>query len=97
MASRVALDLPYWAMRSASYRLIQMAIKMASKVGPSSEALLEECGMHTIGHYIGVRRETIVKYVVGCSILAECQGADQRRGLVPRRWWWEQRMCLDDV
>jgi hypothetical protein len=31
VASRVALDLPYWAMRSALYRLIGMAIKMASK------------------------------------------------------------------
>ncbi len=31
MASRVALDLPYWAMRSAPYRLIRMAIEMASK------------------------------------------------------------------
>ena len=33
VASRVALDLPYWAMHSASYRLIRMAIEMASKVG----------------------------------------------------------------
>ena len=66
-------------------------------VYPSSEAVLEECGMHTIQHYIDVQRETIAKYVVGRSILAECQGADQRHGSVPRRWWWEQRMCLDDV
>jgi hypothetical protein len=66
-------------------------------VYPSSDAVLEECGMHTIGHYINVQRETIAKYVVGRSIFAECQGADQRRGSVPRRWWWEQRMCLDDV
>ena len=29
--ARVALDLPHWAMRSASYRLIRMAIKMASE------------------------------------------------------------------
>ena len=34
MASRVALDLPYWAMCSASYRLIRMAIKLAHKAGP---------------------------------------------------------------
>ena len=34
-ASRVALILPYWAMHSASYRLIHMAIKMACKAGPS--------------------------------------------------------------
>ena len=33
VAYRVALDLPYWAMRSASYHLIRMAIEMASKVG----------------------------------------------------------------
>ncbi len=26
-------DLPYWVMHSASYRLIRMAIEMASKVG----------------------------------------------------------------
>ena len=31
MASRVALDLPYWEMHSAPYRLIRMAIEMASK------------------------------------------------------------------
>ena len=33
MASRVALDLLLWAMRLALYRLIRMAIEMASKVG----------------------------------------------------------------
>jgi hypothetical protein len=31
IASRVALDLPQWAMRSAPYRLICMAIEMASE------------------------------------------------------------------
>jgi hypothetical protein len=31
VASRVALDLPYWAMRSAPYRLIRMVIEMASE------------------------------------------------------------------
>ncbi len=33
VASRVALDLPYWTMRSALYRLIRMAIEMTSKGG----------------------------------------------------------------
>jgi len=32
-ASRVALDLPHWAMRSAAYRLIRMAIEMACEAG----------------------------------------------------------------
>jgi hypothetical protein len=31
VASRVALDLPYWAMRLAPYHLIRMAIEMASE------------------------------------------------------------------
>jgi hypothetical protein len=31
VAFRVALDLPYWVMRLALYRLIRMAIEMASK------------------------------------------------------------------
>ena len=33
VASRLALDLPYWAMPSASYRLIRMAIEMTSEGG----------------------------------------------------------------
>ena len=33
VASRAALDLLYWAMRSAPYRLIRMAIEMAREAG----------------------------------------------------------------
>ena len=33
VASKVALDLPHWAMCSAQYRLIRMAIKMACESG----------------------------------------------------------------
>jgi hypothetical protein len=66
-------------------------------VNPSSDKVLEECGMHTIQHYSNVRRQTIARYVVDHSIFAKCREADQRRGLVPRQWRWEQRMCLDDV
>ena len=32
-----------------------------------------------------------------CSIFVECQGADQTCCLVPRCWWWEQKMWLNDV
>jgi hypothetical protein len=32
-SSKVALDLAYWAMRLAPYRLIRMAIEMASEGG----------------------------------------------------------------
>jgi hypothetical protein len=85
----------------AAYRMAKVHVPRRGPnqqwVYPPSDKVLEECGMHTIQHYIDVRRETIAKYVVGRSIHAECQGADRRRGSVPRRWWWEQRMCLDDV
>ncbi len=33
VASRVALDLPYWVMRLTLYRLIRMAIEITSKGG----------------------------------------------------------------
>ncbi len=39
VASRVALDLPYWAIHSAPYHLIRMAIEMASKVGAFLSAI----------------------------------------------------------
>ena len=32
-SSRIALDLPYWSMRSAWYHLIRMAIKLAREAG----------------------------------------------------------------
>ena len=34
VASSVDLDMPYWVMRSAPYRLIRMVIEMAHKAGP---------------------------------------------------------------
>jgi hypothetical protein len=64
---------------------------------PPSNKVLEECGMLTIQHYIDVQRQTIARYIVDCSIFAECKGTDQRHGLVPRWWWWEQQMCLEYV
>jgi hypothetical protein len=39
VASRVALDLPHWAMRSALCKLIRMAIEMASEVGAFFSAI----------------------------------------------------------
>jgi hypothetical protein len=39
VASRVALDLPYWAMCLALYHLIRMAIEMASEVGALFSAI----------------------------------------------------------
>jgi hypothetical protein len=57
---------------------------------PPSDKVLEECGMHTIQHYIDVRRQMILRYTVDRSIFAECKEVDRRHGLVPRRWWWSR-------
>ncbi len=60
-----------------------------------SEDVLKECGLHTISEYIKVRREMIPVYVVECSIFLDCMDSEQKRGLVPRQWWWEQEMVID--
>ena len=65
-------------------------------VYPATSDVLKECGMHTITHYISVRRETILQYVVDRPIHVACKVGERRRGSAPRQWWWEQKMCLDD-
>ena len=65
-------------------------------VYPATSDVLKECGMHSISHYIGVRRETISKYVIDRPILTTCMEGERRRGSAPQQWWWEQKMCLDD-
>jgi len=56
----VALDLLYWAMRSAPYRLIRMAIEMASKVAAFFLLLI----IHNFSHYKLTASYTIVHYYV---------------------------------
>jgi hypothetical protein len=41
--------------------------------------VLKECGMHSIAHYIGVRREMIFQYVVDRPIHASCMEGERRR------------------
>ncbi len=65
-------------------------------VYPATSNVLKECGMHDIAHYTGVRRETIVGYVVNRPIHESCTAGERRRGSAPRQWWWEQKMCLGD-
>jgi hypothetical protein len=45
--------------------------------------------------YIGIRQKTIAVYVATCWILTKCRQSEQKRGVVPRLWWWEQPMDLD--
>ena len=62
---------------------------------PASSDVLEEVGLHSIRHYIDVRRATIAKWVAGRPILKKCKEGARRRGSTPHLYWWEQSMSLD--
>jgi hypothetical protein len=62
---------------------------------PKSEDVLEECGLRTIGEYIDICRQTIAVYVATRPILGKCEQGVRKRGAIPHRWWWEQKMSLD--
>jgi hypothetical protein len=58
-------------------------------------AILLECSMGTILHYIDIRRALIFRHVVNRPIYAVCKEGEWRRGFPPRQWWWEQKMSQD--
>ena len=66
-------------------------------VYPRSKDVLNECGMQTISHFIGVRRDTILAYVVNRPIYQKCREGVRKRGSAPRQWWWEQPMDFDQI
>ena len=71
MASRVALDLPYWywVMRLAPYRLIRMAIKMACEAAARFSVVDFLCCI-TVDKYQNLTaRYTIVRYYVFSNIV----------------------------
>jgi hypothetical protein len=83
----------------AAYRMAQVhqSRRVAGNrwVYPKTSDILEECGMAMMQHYIQKRRATIAIYIADHLILKACQQGERKRGLHPRKWWWEQAMCLD--
>ncbi len=53
--------------------------------------------MQTIAEYICKRRNTIAVHVGARPILEAFREGKQKRGLMPRQWWWEQPMSFDVV
>jgi len=64
---------------------------------PSSKAVLKAVGLKPIDHYIGVRRETIARFIVDRPLFALCRDGERRRGSTRRTFWWEQPLSLDDA
>jgi hypothetical protein len=62
---------------------------------PASEEVLETAGLYTIAHYMEVRRNTILNFIVNRPIHTLCQDAVRKRGTGNRQYWWEQPMDLE--
>jgi exonuclease III len=62
---------------------------------PASEEVLEKAGLYTIAHYMEVRRNTILNFIVNRPIHTLCQDAVRKRGTGNRQYWWEQPMDLE--
>ncbi len=48
---------------------------------PRSKDVLDAAGLHTIAHYMDVRRQTVANFIVNRPIWELCAGAVRRRGL----------------
>ena len=80
----------------------QMTGLLPKKVGgswkfPKTKTVLTAAGLHTIKHYVQVRRARILRWVEDRPILKLCREAERRRGITPRLYWWEQPMDLDEA
>jgi hypothetical protein len=62
---------------------------------PNSAAVLDEVGLKTIAHYIGVRRQHIASYIVDKPIFQTCMDGVRRRGSGVCQFWWAQSMDLE--
>ena len=64
---------------------------------PKKKTVLAAAGLHTIEHYVQVRRACILRWVEDRPILKLCREAERRRGTTPHLYWWEQPMDLDEA
>ena len=64
---------------------------------PEMKIVLATAGLHTIEHYVQVRRARIMRWVEDRPILKLCREVERRRGTTSRLYWWEQPMDLDEA
>ena len=83
----------------AARRMIGLPPKKVggSWVLPKTKNVLAAAGLHTIEHYVQVRRAHILKWVEGRLILNLCRSAERRHTTTPHLYWREQQLGLDDA
>ena len=79
-----------------------MAGLLPKKIGgswkfPKTKTVLAAAGLHTIEHYVQVRRARTMRWVDDRPIQKLCREAERRRGTTPRLYWWEQPMDLEEA
>ena len=82
----------------AAYRMVRRHESEQTPDGwvyPSSTDVLEKAGLYTIKHYIQVRCNSIVSYIMHQPIFNACREKGRKRGSRPRQFWWDQPMELD--
>ena len=62
---------------------------------PASADVMDEVDLHSIAHYIEVRRQTITNFIANCPIFRFCRGRRRRHGSAPRQFWWDQQFDLE--
>ncbi len=61
---------------------------------PNSAAVLDEVGLKTIAHCIGMQRQCIASYIVDKPIFQSYVDGVRRRGSSVCQFWWTQPMDL---
>ncbi len=62
---------------------------------PSLRDVLKVVGLQMIDHYIGVRQETIARFIVDQPLFALCRDGERKRGSARHTFWWEQPLPID--
>ncbi len=62
---------------------------------PNLEQVLQEVGLQTISHYIGVRWQHLASFIVNRPIFQLCQEGVRKRGSAACQFWWEQPLDLE--
>jgi hypothetical protein len=82
----------------AAHRMAgKMPTKNPDRTGtyPSSRDVLKAVGLQTINYYIGVRWETIARFIIDRPLFALCRDGNRKRGSAHCTFWWEQPLSID--